>query len=456
MQRNELARGRAVILTALEVEYEAVCAHLSDLHEEVHKGTIYERGTFTAGAWQWEIGIVQIGAGNASAASEAERAIAYFTPNIALFVGIAGGIKDVAVGDVVAATKVYGYESGKVAKAKFLPRPDVGESSHRLIQRARAEARKADWLQRVVGTQISTQAAASSPHAFVGPIAAGEKVVASTHSDIFNFLKATYGDALAVEMEGRGFLQATHANEPLQALVIRGISDLLNNKRTSDSQGSQVMAARHASAFAFEVLAKLDIQQSIPVEKKEDLRLIDVYIREDNEAPMLDITLHNAGSQVALPTLARIEVLDVAEFYNCYEEDEDIPRSFVMVTGDYDVELSPKLKGQSKLVKLAQWLRPDDVDRFQLSIEQNLDDRAIAYVWYYLKVTIIYNEASRNLESIPLLLSIPPVNLYINNMWEPTHTPCAEQNRATLHRVAGLAARRSESVEAAIRMLHQR
>ncbi len=79
-------RGRAVILTALPVEYEAVRAHLRSLREEIHKGTIYERGNFIAGERWWEIGIAQIGAGNSGAAFEAERAIAYFDPHIVLFV----------------------------------------------------------------------------------------------------------------------------------------------------------------------------------------------------------------------------------------------------------------------------------------------------------------------------------------------------------------------------------
>src|SRR2546425_7320122 len=59
-------------------------------------------------------------------------------------------------------------------------------------------------------------------------------------------------------MEAGGVLKAIHANGNIPALVIRGISDLLDNKTAADASGSQERAARHASAFAFEVLASLD------------------------------------------------------------------------------------------------------------------------------------------------------------------------------------------------------
>jgi len=242
----------AVILTALPVEYKAVCEHLIDLKEETHpKGTVYERGSFSTEIGTWEIGVVGIGSGNPRAALETERAIQYFNPSIILFVGVAGGIKDVGIGDVVAAKKIYGYESGK-ADAKFKPRGDVGNSSYSMLQRAQAEARKEDWLKRIKGEFQD-----HPPKAIIGAIAAGEKVVSSTKSATFKFIKESYSDSLAVEMEGRGFLEAAQDNEQVKGLVIRGISDLLDGKSEADAAGSQLKAARHASAFAFEILSKL-------------------------------------------------------------------------------------------------------------------------------------------------------------------------------------------------------
>ena len=240
----------AVILTALPVEYQAVRAFLTDLQEDVHtKGTIYERGQFAAQSQTWNVGIVEIGAGNSGAALEAERAIAHFNPSVILFIGVAGGIKDVTLGDVVASTKVYAYESGK-AEETFKPRPEIGLPAYGLEKRAIAEAKKNDWLKRITET-------VPIPRVFVSPIAAGEKVIASTKSEVFQFIRSNYGDAVAVEMEGFGFLEAVRANQGVSAIVIRGISDLIDGKEKADGTGSQEMASRHASAFAFEILAKL-------------------------------------------------------------------------------------------------------------------------------------------------------------------------------------------------------
>lgn len=470
MSPQEPVHRRAVILTALPVEYEAVRAHLKNLREEVHKETVYERGDFIAGKGRWDIGIVQVGAGNARAAAEAERAIDYFAPEIVLFVGVAGGVKDVALGDVVAATKVYGYESGKVAQSGFLARPDVGQSSYGLVQRAVAESRKKDWIQRIRGRNSLTTA----PHVLVGAIAAGEKVIAATRSAVYKRIHTTYNDTLAVEMEGRGFLQATYANRSIQALIIRGISDLLDGKNQADMSGSQEIAARHASAFAFEILAKLDaaefhsdlqlvnmrpnasiLQQQDTFKMTEDLRLVSMTIIERGETSIVAIKLYNKGTELALPTRVKIEILDVGEFYHCGDDDEDVDtdRSFIIESHNYDVELSPELKGSVQFVEVDQQLLHQEADLFHLTLYSDVRDPTMLFVWYYLNISVVYNEAAHTTKDVRLLLSVPPVTLPTGDVWKSQHGSCAEKNRVVLQRMAALSATRSDSVEKAIRAI---
>ncbi len=136
-------------------------------------------------------------------------------------------------------------------------------------QRARFEARRNDWLQRLPSTPDPT------PSVFVAPIAAGEKVVASTKSEVFKFLSFNYGDAVAVEMEGIGFLQTVRANQQVSALVIRGISDLIDGKSEVDARGYQEIAARHASAFAFQLLVKFS-----QIEKRQQTNSIPLLPKE--------------------------------------------------------------------------------------------------------------------------------------------------------------------------------
>src|SRR5712692_7960755 len=89
-----------VILTALAVEYQAVSEHLRDVQEVTHQGTVYEYGNFTGQHRIWRVAVAEIGMGGPTAATETERAISYFRPQITLFVGVSGGLKDVKLGDV--------------------------------------------------------------------------------------------------------------------------------------------------------------------------------------------------------------------------------------------------------------------------------------------------------------------------------------------------------------------
>jgi nucleoside phosphorylase len=238
---------RIVILTALGLERAAVRQFLKDVREAVHEyGTVYDIGRFE----HLEVIVVETGPGNATAAAEVERAITAFRPVAVVFVGVAGGLKDVAIGDVVVATKVYGYESGKEA-GTFRPRPEVASSSYELVQRARSLAGGQEWLE-----LLPDKSASPPPKIWVAPIAAGQKVVASRRSQTAKLLRANYGDAVAVEMEGFGFLSAAWMSGR-SALVVRGISDLVDGKANADAEGWQPRAAIAAAAVTFALLREV-------------------------------------------------------------------------------------------------------------------------------------------------------------------------------------------------------
>ena len=165
--------------------------HLSSTSTEAVSGTGFFRGHFEG----WEVAVAEVGPGNVSAAAITVRACERYKPNVALFVGVAGGVKDVAIGDVVVATKVYGYESGKDKAAGFQARPALLNSSHALEQRARIVRQIEDWRAR-----LDPAIPHSNPTLFVEPIAAGEKVVASKRAATAKMIVRLYSDALAVEI----------------------------------------------------------------------------------------------------------------------------------------------------------------------------------------------------------------------------------------------------------------
>jgi hypothetical protein len=76
------SENRALVLTALPVEYAAVRAHLLDLREEEDAvGTVYEVGTFGHREPRWTVCLCEVGAGNVGSATSVERALLHFRIN---------------------------------------------------------------------------------------------------------------------------------------------------------------------------------------------------------------------------------------------------------------------------------------------------------------------------------------------------------------------------------------
>jgi nucleoside phosphorylase len=246
--------GTVVICTALDEEYRAVREHLTGpFHQSEERGTLYEVATFRPDqGGHWDVVLTQTSAGNTPAGVHLERAVTRFHPQIALFVGVAGGLKDVRLGDVVIADYVYDYEAGKDTAAGYYPRIKTATATYRLVQRAIQVARTDGWRRRILPAPPKT-----APTALVKPIAAGSKVVADRRAQIAAFLREHCGDAVAVEMEGHGFLYGAYVNNDVDALVVRGVSDLLTDKTEAADKHWQPVASRHAAAFAFELLNRL-------------------------------------------------------------------------------------------------------------------------------------------------------------------------------------------------------
>jgi nucleoside phosphorylase len=242
-----------VICTAIETEYLAVLRHLGKpVSVRRHRGLVFETGNFPGADGNWQIALTQTGQGNVTASIALDRAVMVFEPQIAMFVGVAGGRKDVRLGDVVAAETVYDYESAKDTEIEYLPRIKTQSSSLSLVSEAWATARADRWQGRAKADSIAPR-----PEAVVKPIASGSRVIADTRSGTAQLLDRYCGDAVAVDKESYGFLQALAANPGIEGLVVRGISDLLTGKDEDSDQYWQPVAASHAAAFAFDLIGRL-------------------------------------------------------------------------------------------------------------------------------------------------------------------------------------------------------
>lgn len=246
-----------LILTPLPVEYQAVVKQLGGDRQTVYYDqAAYELGAFAGRRHTYQVILREPGMKNVDMALATERAIQRFKPQIALLIGIAGGVKDVRIGDLLIASKAYGYESGKEDADGFKARPAVESFSGELLARAQALSRSDDWKKRTAESD-------NDARVLIGPIAAGDKVVAGIDNPSFQRIKNHYNDTLGLEMEAIGFAAALQHHRDVHGLVIRGISDLCAGKAETDRQNWQPVAAGRAAAAAFELLYELDASNFI-------------------------------------------------------------------------------------------------------------------------------------------------------------------------------------------------
>ncbi len=379
-----------VILTALDVEYEAVRARLRNLRSlRVTGGTRFQVGEFSGDYLEWNVAVAEIGEGNIGAAIETERAIGHFDPDLILFVGVAGGFKeDLRHGDVVVASKVYDYQGGKAGE-EFYARPVVFPTPHSLDQVAR-KVKRERWFEGNIGEGF-----VGEPAAYLKPIAAGQVVVTSKESDVARRIKLHYNDTTAVEMESVGmYMAAQRAGRP--ALAIRGISDLIDDKSAGADADLQPLASKHAAAFAFALLRAIEPEDlreraiaavSVPTSsdllarvppnvvaelekaRSDSSAYADALLRRlasDTESPveLVNRLVNDPPEWLVSPTSARLWA-SVGEYASAYDAGEATVKAFVRAAEKGGTE-APRWMARAALTTAGQ----DQLEKAQTLISQ--------------------------------------------------------------------------------------
>ena len=223
------------IITILEEEYEAVLGLLSRVRQVVGSADLDNQHAWVVGEvnvptspFPYTVALAMSPrAGTNAAVIATKNTIRAFDPRCILVVGVAGGLADTRLGDVVVADRICAYEYGKIDHG-FHPRHDLDSPADAAIASAARTlpARYPNWYTELAsGSPITI-----SPRIKVGKVASGDKVVDDTTDEFFVSVMKSREKLQAVEMEGAGAAAAIQdAREMQQAVsfsMIRGICDL--------------------------------------------------------------------------------------------------------------------------------------------------------------------------------------------------------------------------------------
>ncbi|MBO6580595.1 5'-methylthioadenosine/S-adenosylhomocysteine nucleosidase [Thalassospira sp.] len=261
MQCSEV---RVLVLVAIDREHTELCSHIDNMRRKTTEdGSVYFIGNVNnKNNEQIEIAVYQTEAGQTKAGLSTTYIINDFNPHFAIYCGVAGGNSEkVSIGDVVVPSEMVYFERGKIKPGTFEARPHIYEPSHALKDAARAEKLEAKWL------DLLPDGRPNSCRVHIEKIATGEKVITDSEALVWKDLMAAHPNIYAVEMEAHGFMRAMN-DKHLPALMIRGISDLLDDKNAiidgmNDDQ-RQVLAAQRAAAFTISLIKNLDTEWLSP------------------------------------------------------------------------------------------------------------------------------------------------------------------------------------------------
>ena len=246
------------IVTALPRELAAVLAYFPTLEKVTVGGgsRTYYHGIVVAhdGTTKYRVVVALLrGMGNVEAAVATSEILRDWHPRYLVMCGIAGGLRrsHQALGDVVVATSVVYYELAKLGNDRVEPRPISYNADPLLLDRAMHMHQGSMWRSRLPDRPDRSSPGPSVPVVHFGPIASGEKVVASRENA--ERLLELHRGMLAVEMEAGGVAASAFAAAGrVGLLVVRSLCDFADHEK-GDSW--QEYAAHAAASFLQEFLA---------------------------------------------------------------------------------------------------------------------------------------------------------------------------------------------------------
>ena len=295
-----MLRNRALIVSALPVEAKAILSFFDEVHvKSTPKGVSYMTGNrkiFSAKLGEkieenWVFFIATpTGAGNLEVTRALHQMIPECDPHIVALIGCAGGFPDkIEQYDVVVAPRVDYIARAKVSRKTQL-RPQQEVCSSVFVDHCKNVQLLDLWHQYlhpdITNAPINVQ---------FEPIVSGETVLANSRSAYFRLAQIASPKAVAIEMEGYGFLSACREYK-VEAAVVQGISDTLDDKNDPADNGrspnlgldkAQYKATRHAAALFFATLDFVDSKafRKRAVRQKEEITEVSLII----DAEMHDV-----------------------------------------------------------------------------------------------------------------------------------------------------------------------
>lgn len=223
------------IITILQEEYAAVLRLLRDARPVVGSPGLENKHVWVVGEVDspmsgvpYTVALAMSPAGTNAAVITVKDTLSALDPRCVLVVGVAGGLGDASLGDVVVADRICAYEYGKIDHG-FHPRHDLDSPTDTGISSGARTLpdRYPDWYGELARSHGLRDL---SPRIIVGQVASGDKVVDDPTDEFFASVIRSRPKLRAVEMEGAGAARAIQdARETQQAVsfgMVRGISDI--------------------------------------------------------------------------------------------------------------------------------------------------------------------------------------------------------------------------------------